>query len=455
MKVGKVSTCDFIFDESMFIGTTDEEPKLSSVSRIQFLVNKVGNNITLLDKSMNGTYVNGVKVGKDKEHRLKHGDIIAILHSEYDAFLFISEARMKQMYPQSLVDKYIVGRVLGEGASAVVKEAFLRSNHERVALKIIKKERWPSRYSKPEEFSREVDIASHLDHPCVIKMLDVFDENEMFVIAMEVAPGGELFDQVVKEAEERTLTEATAKRRFFQISHAIAYLHKKHVCHRDLKLENILMMDNSPSSLLKITDFGLSKYYDSIDVLETFVGTPVYMAPEVISLSGGQMDAHSYTEKSDCWSLGVVLYILLSGTQPFKNSHETIGLRNIIMSGKYVPMTGAIWAEVTDDAKDLVSKLLVVDPTDRLSAEEIFKHEWLQMDKAIIKEMQQAMGLDESESVSRQRIQGKIGKEGNTKRKRYDTESDLQWARMGKKRFVAFVHMCCDKMKKVNWGNEK
>ena len=98
----------------------------------------------------------------------------------------------------------------------------------------------------------------------------------------------------------------------------------------------------------------------------------------------------------------------------------------------------------------LVSKLLVVDPTNRLGAEDIIKHKWLQRDKAIIRDTQQVMGLVKSESVSGQRIQGEIGDERNIKRKRDDTETDLQWVKKGKKRFVAFVRMCCDKLKKVN-----
>ena len=104
---------------------------------------------------------------------------------------------------------------------------------------------------------KQVNISQNLDHPCITKVLEVFDSKKLFVIAMEYAQGGELFDQVVKEYGEEFMNEETAKLRFYQISHATAHLHVGKVCHRDLKLENILLMSTSPYSLLNITDFSL------------------------------------------------------------------------------------------------------------------------------------------------------------------------------------------------------
>merc|ERR1719233_554645 len=397
MKVGRDSSCDLVLNEIVFTGSTDEDLQLVKVSRVQFQLQRTGSNVVMEDMSMNGTYVNGLKLVKGKQHSVDQGDMISILQTDFKVFLFISEVRLRQIYPHSVAKKYLVGRVLGEGSSAVVKEAFERSTYHQVAVKIIKKERWPRNYSKPDCNFKEVDIPLHIEHPCVTRVLEVFDEPTVFAIVMEYAPGGELFDQVVKESEKDTvLNEMTAKLRFYQICHTIAHLHQRNVCHRDLKLENILLMSNAPDSLIKITDFGLSKQFNSVEMLETFVGTPVYMAPEIFALTGNVFDRQSYTCKSDCWSLGVVLYLLLSGTQPFRDSDAEV-LKQKIMTGQYQEMTGVRWDAISEDAKNLVSKLLVVDPGSRLSAEKILQHRWFSADMVTVNQARQVMGLDNSE----------------------------------------------------------
>ena len=336
---------------------------------------------------------------------------------------------MRQQYPPSITTKYLVGKTLGEGSSAIVREGFDRSNFKQVAMKFIGKEKWPSKYSEPNDLSKEVDILLELEHPCITKVLDVVDDEKLFVIVMEYAAGGELFDQVIKDYESNTLTEIVAKFRFYQICHTIAYLHGKNVCHRDLKLENILLMKRHPNSLIKITDFGLSKHFSSVDVLETFVGTPVYMAPEVISLSSSRA-FHSYSCKSDCWSLGVVLYMLLCGHQPFRdNSNEA--LQEKIMARKYEPMKGMRWEGVSEAAKDMVEKLLVVNPGLRLGADEILQHKWFVMDREVCRKAADVMGLGGSEADSGRGSM--VVKEGGSKRKRVEG-GDEERERVGKKR---------------------
>ena len=111
---------------------------------------------------------------------------------DFEVFLFISEVRLRQIYAASVAKKYLVGRVLGEGSSAVVKEAFERSTYHQVAIKMIKKERWPRNYSGPDDNYREVDIPLSTEHSCVTRVVEVFDEPEVFAIVMKYAPGGEL-----------------------------------------------------------------------------------------------------------------------------------------------------------------------------------------------------------------------------------------------------------------------
>ena len=190
-------------------------------------------------------------------------------------------------------------------------------------------------------------------------------------------------------------------------------------------------MEKSPKSLVKITDFGLSKHFNSVDVLATFVGTPVYMAPEVISLSSSK-EVHEYTCKSDCWSLGVVLYMLLSGHQPFRDNSNQM-LQEKIVAGKYEPMTGPRWHGVSDDAKDLVVKLLVVDPDLRLGAEDVLHHKWFVMDREVVRQAEEVMGIVGSEADSgRGSMVVKEGGEG--KRKGNGDEDDEARIRLGKKR---------------------
>jgi len=190
----------------------------------------------------------------------------------------------------------------------------------------------------------------------------------------------------------KKLKEETAKQQFYQICHTIAYLHSKNVCHRDLKLENILLMEPGPNSLVKVTDFGLSKQFNSSNILESYVGTPIYMAPEVISCRFSETST-SYSCKADCWSLGVMLYMLLCGHQPF---NETIrkNLFSVIQSGEFEPMTGSCWSNVTPVAKDLVRKLLDTNPVTRLSAEQVIKHEWFTSDMEVVTRAREVMGLE-------------------------------------------------------------
>eukprot|EP00090_Calanus_glacialis_P035093 TRINITY_DN59983_c0_g1_i1.p1 TRINITY_DN59983_c0_g1~~TRINITY_DN59983_c0_g1_i1.p1 ORF type:complete len:397 (-),score=136.27 TRINITY_DN59983_c0_g1_i1:132-1151(-) len=215
------------------------------------------------------------------------------------------------------------------------------------------------------------------------------------------------------------LSESTAKFQFYQICHTIAYLHSKNICHRDLKLANILLMEPDPLSLLKVSDFGVSKVWSSTNVLESMVGTPAFMAPEVLALESAP---HlSYTCKSDCWSLGVVLYVLLSGQQPF-NRQQFMGpsVHIQIMNGAYQPMTGELWDSVSSQAKDLVSRLLEVSPDTRLSAAHILQHPWFAGDDATCSQARNRMfgtqdsvgGSVTSESAPTSDI-GMVSKEGS------------------------------------------
>eukprot|EP00092_Neocalanus_flemingeri_P027694 GFUD01030059.1.p1 GENE.GFUD01030059.1~~GFUD01030059.1.p1 ORF type:complete len:517 (+),score=176.52 GFUD01030059.1:90-1640(+) len=391
------SCCQIGIGEDIFINSENENLQSVRVSRVQFEIVKEKTRATLVDKSMNGTYVNKLLVGKGKKYSLKHADVISILMDDFDIFLYLDERFMASNYPATISSKYLVGRELGKGSTAVVREGFTRDSSKKVAMKLIGKKKWPSKYSQPEDLMKEVSILQDLEHPCITKVLEVVEDENMLIIVMEYAAGGELFDQVVADHDAKKLSEDIAKHQFYQISHTIAYLHSKNVCHRDLKLENILLMEPGPSSLVKVTDFGLSKQFSSTNLLETYVGTPIYMAPEIISCCGllsTTATYSSYSCKSDCWSLGVVLYMLLCGHQPFKETASQSVL-SVITTGRFEPMDGACWEKVSPLARDLVIKLLDTDQENRLSAEQILGHQWFKGDMKVVSQSRKVMGMED------------------------------------------------------------
>ena len=156
-------------------------------------------------------------------------------------------------------------------------------------------------------------MMNQLDHPNIVKILDTFQTDHSLLIVMELVQGGDLFDRIV---ERGRYSEESARLLMAKVLSATSYLHAKDIIHRDLKPENILLVAPDNDVEVKITDFGLAKKA-SQDGLKTFCGTPQYFAPEVLKRKGSERKSGRYYASADMWSLGVVLYILLSGTFPF------------------------------------------------------------------------------------------------------------------------------------------
>eukprot|EP00826_Nyctotherus_ovalis_P058284 TRINITY_DN7999_c0_g1_i10.p1 TRINITY_DN7999_c0_g1~~TRINITY_DN7999_c0_g1_i10.p1 ORF type:complete len:449 (-),score=72.14 TRINITY_DN7999_c0_g1_i10:75-1421(-) len=177
--------------------------------------------------------------------------------------------------------------------------------------------------------------------------------------------GGELLDRIIGK---KFFSERDAAQMMRQLLSAVAYCHSKRVVHRDLKLENLLLSSHAENASLKIIDFGMAQTFDSDSKMSARIGTPLYIAPEVLS--------RSYTEKCDIWSCGVILYMLLSGLPPFISSNE-VELYQKIQRCIYT-MSGARWNGISKEAKDLVQRILVRDPERRYSALEALSHPWIQ-----------------------------------------------------------------------------
>ena len=218
-----------------------------------------------------------------------------------------------------------------------------------------------------KQFQTELNLLRTTDHPNIIKLYDIYEDNKYIYLIMEECDGGEFFDSLAKRAKEKNMyTEKECARIFKQILEAVNYLHAHGVCHRDLKPENILFSNVADDSCLKLIDFGLSKVLDGESNMKKTVGTTFYMAPEVIQ--------GNYNEKCDIWSCGIILYIMLCGKPPFYSQDED-ELKKKICSMHY-NFDYPEFKKVSQDAINLIKKILV-SPDKRLSAGEILADPWI------------------------------------------------------------------------------
>jgi len=207
-----------------------------------------------------------------------------------------------------------------------------------------------------------------IDHPHVIKLYEIFEDNRYLYLVMEECSGGELFDRIIERINaQKMFTEKEAALMFKQMMSAICYCHAAGICHRDLKPENLLFLGKESDSPLKVIDFGLSRIFQKDDhKMSTKVGTAYYVSPEVL--------LGNYDEKCDIWSAGVILYILLCGDPPFNGANDNEIYRKI--QAKKYSFPSPKWDKVSNDAKDLIKHMLC-DPDKRYTAEEVLKHTWV------------------------------------------------------------------------------
>jgi len=259
---------------------------------------------------------------------------------------------------------YDIKEKLGTGSFAVVKRATRKSDGKEFAIKVIKKQKLSA-----EELAivhDEVEIMHKINHAHCVKLYEMFETSKRLYMVMELLTGGELFDRIVAKG---SFSEKEASEVIKCVTDAISYIHKIGIVHRDLKPENLLFLSKDGDSPIKITDFGLAKFRanNSVD-MHTACGTPGYVAPEVLK-------SENYTKAVDMWSLGVILYILLCGFPPFYHP-KTAELYKLIKKGEF-DFPAPYWTDISDSAKDLVRKLLTVDPKKRLTAEQVLLHPWV------------------------------------------------------------------------------
>ncbi|KMZ04453.1 mucin-5AC isoform X2 [Drosophila simulans] len=258
---------------------------------------------------------------------------------------------------KKLRQRFDIIKKLGQGTYGKVQLGINKETGQEVAIKTIKKCKIEAE-ADLVRIRREVQIMSSVHHPNIIHIYEVFENREKMVLVMEFAAGGELYDYL---SERKVLTEEEARRIFRQVATAVYYCHKHKICHRDLKLENILLDEKGNA---KIADFGLSNVFDDQRLLGTFCGSPLYASPEIVEGTPYQ------GPEVDCWSLGVLLYTLVYGSMPFDGSNFKRLVKQISQGDYYEPRKPS-------RASTLIRDMLTVCPRKRASIEQICSHWWV------------------------------------------------------------------------------
>ncbi|KAL3859664.1 hypothetical protein ACJMK2_009874 [Sinanodonta woodiana] len=271
----------------------------------------------------------------------------------------MAHRKLRPDFDAKIAGLYDLEDTIGRGHFAVVKLARHVFTGERVAVKVIDK-------TKLDEISKahllqEVRCMKLVQHPYVVRLYEVIDTQTKLYLILELGDGGDMYDYIMKH--DKGLDEKIAKKYFRQIVEAISYCHKLHVVHRDLKPENVVFFEKL--GVVKLTDFGFSNMFNPGKKLETSCGSLAYSAPEI--LLGDSYDAPAV----DIWSLGVILYMLVCGRPPFQEANDSETL-TMIMDCKY-----SVPPFITQECRELISRMLIREPIKRATLWEIERHHWL------------------------------------------------------------------------------
>ncbi|XP_039521955.1 calcium/calmodulin-dependent protein kinase 1Db isoform X2 [Rhinichthys klamathensis goyatoka] len=270
--------------------------------------------------------------------------------------------------------------ILGTGAFSEVVLAQEKATGDMYAVKCIPKK---ALRGKESGIENEIAVLRKVKHENIVALEDIYESPSHLYLIMQLVSGGELFDRIV---ERGFYTEQDASALIKQVLDAVNYLHSLGIVHRDLKPENLLYFNPNEESKIMISDFGLSKMEDATnDIMSTACGTPGYVAPEVLAQK-------PYSKAVDCWSIGVIAYILLCGYPPFYDENDS-KLFEQILRAEY-EFDSPYWDDISDSAKDFISNLMQKDPEKRLTCDEALLHPWIAGDTALCKNIH--------ESVSRQ-----------------------------------------------------
>merc|ERR1712010_116627 len=263
-------------------------------------------------------------------------------------------------------DDYEFVEDYGQGQYAAVFKAQHRQTSQIVAVRNIDKA--DTGVSVDKVTDKEINVMLRIDHPYCVKLHAVYETDTQVQLVMELLEGRDLFDRIITR---KKYTEPNAKILMKRICEGVRHLHEKNVIHRDLKPENILLASPDQDTDCKVADFGLSKLFpeDSHEMkTQTLCGTPGYVAPEVLNRV-------KYGEKIDVWSLGVIAYISLCGFPPFPLDMAAGSVQKVKTANFSYPAPH--WNEVSQEARDFINKMIVVNVDDRATMDQVLAHPWL------------------------------------------------------------------------------
>lgn len=369
------------YDSFVFTSQHIDEKNFERLSKHHFDIERVTSSnackeicpAVLVCYGRNGIFVNDEKVTMHERRMLNDGDLIKLGKVKVlFKFYYANIPQTVQSMPKNLLSKYFVGREIGSGGCGVVRLVYNLKTTEMFAMKIIKKEMNTMVKNRDDinaKIINEVNIMRKINHVHVLGLIDSFETYSNVIIVMSYLQGRDLLYRITQHnPKQRYLNEKDAKFMFMQICMGLKYLHDEKITHRDIKPDNILLVDNNDDPIVKISDFGLSKIIAQADMM-TVCGTQLYVAPEIMKNRG------AYTNKVDIWSMGCLLYAMLSGAVPFSDAYAPPDLITQIKNAKY-SFDSAVWKKVSLSAKNLISKMLQKDPKKRLSIDEILSHEW-------------------------------------------------------------------------------
>ena len=261
-----------------------------------------------------------------------------------------------------LLESYDVIRQLGKGGFGKVYEVRHKKTGEIRACKHLSK----LNIKNLEKFKNEIELLRKMDHPNIIKLYEIFESDRSLYLIMEECKGGEVFSKIIERINAKLMySEKDAANIIKQVISCINYCHNKNICHRDLKPENLLYLKDGPEkdNIIKVIDFGLSQNNNK---LKSKVGTAYYVSPEVLR--------GNYTEKCDIWSVGVILYLLLTGEPPFNGQNDQIIYSKILKFDLKFPEQK--WKYISREVKDLLQNHMLVPENRRYTAKQVLEHIW-------------------------------------------------------------------------------